>query len=57
MEAVYRILKHLKGTPGKGLFFNKKKLGVLKHLQMLTRLVLLMIEGQPLVIVHLFGVI
>ena len=57
MEAFYRILKYFKETLGKGLFFKKMKLSVLKHLQMLTELVLLMVEGQPLVIVHLFGVI
>ena len=57
MEAVYRILKYLKRIPEKGLFLKKMKLGVLKHLQMLIGLVLLMIEGQSLVIVHLFGVI
>ena len=57
MEAFYRILKYLKETLRKGLFFKKMKLSVLKHLHMLTELVLLMVEGQPLVIVHLFGVI
>ena len=36
MAAMYRILKYLKGSIGKGLFFRKMKQEALKGSQMLT---------------------
>ena len=55
LNAVYRILRYLKMTPGKGLFFERQTKRTLKFFQMLIGLVQLRTEGPPLVTAHMSG--
>ena len=54
-EAMYRILRYLKGTPGKGILFQKMPIFKLKYIRMQIELELevLLIEDLLLVIVCL----
>ena len=55
MAAANQVLRYLKGTLGRGLFFKKTLIVELKHSQMQIGLALLWIEDQLLDIVLLFG--
>ena len=57
MEVVYRILRYLKGTPGKGLWFRKNKHLDLEEYCDADWAVARMIEDQHLDIVYLWVVI
>lgn len=54
MDAVYRILRYLKGSLGKGLWFKKIDILMWRDTVMQIRATVLMIEGQYQAIVHLF---
>lgn len=55
MQAVYRILKYLKMTPGRGIFFAKSDFKGINFIQMLTMEAHIIIRGPLLGIALLFG--
>ena len=55
LEVVHRILRYLKATPGKGLFFKKTDQRRIEVFTDEIRLVQLLIEDPPQDIVLLFG--
>lgn len=55
MEVVYRILRYLKLTPGKGQFFKRTSNRIMRYSVTQIRLALKVIVDPLLAIAHLYG--